>query len=212
MSPLETYRDRQQARSATAARLARRDAAASWARLATFLVAGVVAVVAFKAQRVSGLWLLAPGLGFLTLVIAHDRIIRARRRAERAAQLYADGIARIEDRAPPGDGRSLRFADEGHPYAADLDLFGPSSLFERLSTARTSMGEETLAAWLRAPAAPDRVRARQAAVAELAPDLDLKEDLAVTGMDLRTEVRPLTLAAWASRAAEPMPAGVPFGM
>ena len=43
----------------------------------------------------------------------------------------------------------------------DLDLFGPASLFELLSIARTRAGEETLAAWLLAPADPDEIVARQ---------------------------------------------------
>ena len=212
MSPLETYRARHAARSAMASALARWDAAASWARFATFVAACVIAVAAFKGHLLSGAWLLAPGSGFVTLVIVHDRIVRSRERAEKAAQLYTDGIARIEDRAPPGDGRSLRFADEHHVYATDLDLFGRGSLFERLSTARTSMGEETLSAWLRAPAPPDRIRARQEATRELGPSLDLKEDLAVMGMNLGAEVNPMTLATWAAGPAVAMPPGIPGGM
>jgi hypothetical protein len=211
-SPVENYRARHTARRASVTRLARWDAGVAWSRFVVFASAGVIAWVAFKADAIARAWLLAPALAFGVLVVAHDRIIRARRRAARAAQLYADGIARIEDRVPPGDGRSERFADEDHVYANDLDLFGRGSLFERLSTARTSMGEETLAAWLKGPAPPERVRARQAAVAEIAPKLDLKEDLAVMGMDLRAEVNPVTLAAWAAAGASPMPPGVPFGM
>ena len=68
---------------------------------------------------------------------------------------------------------------EGHPYARDLDLFGPASLFELLNTTRTEIGELTLADWLRAPAPLPEVRARQAAVDELRPMLDFKEDVAV---------------------------------
>ena len=44
--------------------------------------------------------------------------------------------------------QGLEYLDLEHPYAADLDLFGEGSLFERLCTARTRAGEETLASWL----------------------------------------------------------------
>ena len=37
-------------------------------------------------------------------------------------------------------------------------------------------GEEALASWLKRPAAPEEVRARQDAVTELTPALDLRED------------------------------------
>jgi hypothetical protein len=212
--PIDDYRARRGARLTAAARLGRADAAIAYGRLAIFVAAAIVAYAAFRSHAFAGQWLLVPTAAFVALVIAHDRVIRARRRSEWAAQLYADGIARIEDRSPPGDGRSARFADENHVYALDLDLFGAGSLYERLSTARTSMGEETLARWLKQPAAPAVVRARQQAVAELGPRLDLKEDLGVLGLDLRAEVNPRSLAAWAAGTTSPdaPPAELPFGL
>ena len=83
-----------------------------------------------------------------------------------------------------------RFLDDTHLYARDLDMFGRGSLFELLSSARTRIGEETLAAWLKAPADPAAVRARQDAVRELAPRTDLREDLAVIGEDARKGCTP----------------------
>jgi len=211
-TPSDVYLRRLQARRAAVGRLARIDAAIGWARLAVVITAIAIAVVAFKGGQISGLWLLAPVVAFLLLIVVHDRFIRRGEQAARAVRLYEDGLARIDDRAPPGDGRSRRFNDERHPYAADLDLFGAGSLFERLSTARTTMGEETLAAWLKTPAPPGEARARQQAIAELAPRLDLKEDLSVLGTDLRVEVNPKTLAAWAAGPPLPVPRGVPGGL
>jgi len=210
-SPVDDYRARREARQGTDARLGRVDAVIAYSRLAAFVVIVVVAILGFKSRAFSGLWLLAPVAAFVALVVIHDRVIRARRRAEWAVRFYADGIARLEDRAPAGDGRSARFADEHHVYASDLDLFGVGSLYERLSTARTSMGEETFADWLKRPAAPAVVRARQQAVAELAPRLDLKEDLAVKGLDLRLDVNPRSLTAWAAAPAVAQDS-VPFGL
>ncbi len=83
-----------------------------------------------------------------------------------------------------------------HPYAQVLDLFGIGSLFELLSTARTRAGEQTLARWLLEPADPPLVTSRQAAVEELRPRLDLREDLAVLAEDARTGVDADSLAAW----------------
>jgi len=61
------------------------------------------------------------------------------------------------------------------------------------------MGQEALAAWLLNPATPDIVRARQDAVAELAPRLDLREDLAVLGENACAGVRAEELCAWGER-------------
>ena len=87
-------------------------------------------------------------------------------------------LARLDGQWPGTGSGGERFAAD-HPYARDLDLFGNGSLFQLLSTARTEAGEATLAGWLSAPADPEEVRARQAAVEELRPRLDFREDLAV---------------------------------
>ena len=90
----------------------------------------------------------------------------------------------------------LSQAPESHLYAADLDVFGRGSLFELLATTRTQAGEEALAAWLLAPAAPDVIRARQAAVRELAARLDLRERVAVMGDQVRVGVHASLLRSW----------------
>ncbi len=127
----------------------------------------------------------------------HERILRARTQAERAVVFYRQGIARIEDRwagqGTPGD----RFRDEKHVYAEDLDLFGRGSLFELLSTARTPMGEARLAQWLLAASPVPAILERHEMVAELREKLDLREDLALAGEDLRASFSPEALAKWA---------------
>ena len=106
-------------------------------------------------------------------------------RARGAERVYLRGLDRLDGRWA-GTGRDGAAFLEGHPYARDLDLFGRGSLFELLNTTRTEAGEETLADWLRAPAPLDEVRARQAAVAELRPMLDFREDVAVLAASRRS--------------------------
>jgi hypothetical protein len=110
---------------------------------------------------------------------------------------FSRAIDRLDGRWIGSGGETgARYADDEHLYARDLDLFGEASLFELLSTARTRAGEDTLAAWLKTPASPLVVRARQQAVIELAPRIDLREDLAVLGETARTGVNAAALAAW----------------
>src|SRR5262249_27814810 len=90
-----------------------------------------------------------------------------------------------------------RFLEEAHPYAPDLDLFGKGSLFELLCTTRTGIGEATLADWLRNAAAPDEIHARQDAVSELRPAVDLREELALLGADIPSSVNLEGLSHWA---------------
>ena len=193
---------RRAATSAGRARdLARRERQISSSRLVVFGLGVVLAWLAFDAGWFSPWWLLLPVAAFVTLIVVHDSVIRARRRRERVAAFYERGLARLEDRWIGTGETGERFIDEHHPYAADLDLFGKGSLFELLSTARTRAGEESLARWLQTPAPPNVVRARQAAIDELRPRLDLREDLSVMGTELRAGLEPTALVAWATMPA-----------
>jgi hypothetical protein len=199
VSPAEEYGARLEARSIEHERLLQLDARLSYARLAVFAAAAMLAWLAWRGLMHPG-WLALPFGIFAVLINRHDRVIRARDAAARAVAFYERGLARLEDRWMGGGEPGDRFVDDEHLYANDLDLFGRGSLFELLSIARTRAGEETLAAWLKRAAAPPAIEARRAAVAELTPMLDLREALALAGADVRAGVHTEALTAW---AAEP---------
>ena len=205
-APREEYRRREAGYREWAAADGRREERISRARLGVALAAALIAWLAFAAGRLSPWWLAAPAAAFVILLAVHGRVRRRRLRAERGAAFYRRGIARLDGQWA-GTGRTgARFSDPHHPYAGDLDLFGEGSLYELLCEARTSMGEEALAAWLLAPSDPAEVRARQAAVQVLAPRLDLREALAVLGEEMAATVRPgaLTTMATANEHAPSM--------
>jgi hypothetical protein len=198
------YTQRVALRRAAATSYLRRERLFSNLRLVVFAAGAVVGWFVFGGRELSALWLLLPLGVFVALVMVHDRVIRLRSETERAIGFYERGLARLEDRWTGLGEMGERFLDPTHLYAADLDLFGPGSLFELLSTARTRMGEATLAAWLLAPAEPDEVRARQQAVNELRPRVDLREDLARLGADVRAGVDAEALTSWVSAPAPPI--------
>jgi hypothetical protein len=197
VSPNQEYRQRLQARESRAARYETIHIRLGNIRLGLFVTAAVMAWEAFHAHRLSAWWLTAPVTGFITVAAIHSRILRARDLARRAIAFYNAGLARIEDRWAGTGQTGERFADPHHVYAADLDLFCRGGLFELLSTARTRMGEDHLAAWLLAPSPLERIRERHDAVAELRDQIDLREDLAVLGEDARVGVHPGELVKWA---------------
>ena len=179
-------------------------------RVAALAVGLAIAYAAFARGLLSGWWLLAPTVAFVWASGRLDRAIRARARLERAVSFYERALARLDGRwIGTGGETGDRFLDDGHLFARDLDIFGPASLFELLSSARTRIGEDTLAAWLKAPAEPAVVRARQEAVVDLAPRVDLREDLAVLGEDTRTRVHVESLASWGERPARLESSAVP---
>ena len=165
-------------------------------RLATGAAWIAVLFCAWQVEALSWFWLCVPTAAFVGLVAWHARTERARQTAARRIAFHERGLARLDGTWPGSGPDGARFSDPEHPYCDHLDVFGRGSLFQLISAARTPRGEATLAEWLKHPAAPDEIRARQAAVAELRPRLDLREDVALLGADAATAHRLSGLAAW----------------
>ena len=164
-------------------------------RLAVAVVAVALGYACFQSLApISSL--IIPVVLFIGLMVGHSFVVTASERAARIRTHYESALARMDD-AWHGRGETgERFLDPNHPYARDLDLFGPDSLFQLMNLARTRMGEETLACWLCRPATPTTIVARQQAILELSSRLDLREDLAVLGEEARSGVHPDRLKRW----------------
>jgi hypothetical protein len=194
--PHETYTQLLGERRREIAAQERRHRTLGYWRLAVALSACVLAWMALVDQVLSFAWILAPIVAFVGLIVMHERLLRRTERRRRAAGYFERALARLDGRWAGTGETGERYLDPAHPYAQDLDLFGRGSLFELLCSARTHVGEDTLARWLLAPAAPETVGARQQAVGELRQRLDLREALAVVAEEARTGVDPVALAEW----------------
>ena len=197
MLPSEEYVQRRNARQLRVAHYEKIHIRLGNVRLALAALAVILAWASLRAHSLSAWWLAAPVAAFAGIAAYHSKILRARELAERAAAFYEKALARVEDRWAGSGETGERFDDPHHVYAGDLDLFGKGSLFQLLSTARTRMGEDTLARWLLSPAAVEQIRERHAAVDELRAQLDLREDLAVLGEDVGVGVHPEAPLKWA---------------
>jgi hypothetical protein len=211
-SPRQIYPDRLAARTRQLAAVLQKRDHLSYLRLLLFVIAGAIVWYAFYGLAIW--WIALPTAIFILLVWRQSRMERDAECVRRGIRFYERGIARLENRwqtkIEPGEtGPGARFIEPHHPFASDLDLFGHASLFDLLSTARTGGGEERLASWLKAAsgAAPATasIAARHAAIDELRPMLDLREQIAVLGDDYRTGVDPGQLADWSAKPANPFP-------
>lgn len=172
------------------------------------LVAAVAAatlgwIVFFRRSGLSPLWSVVPAVTFLVLLVVHALVLQRNERSARARGFYLRGLARMGGTWAGQGPDGTRFSGD-HPYARDLDVFGPGSLFQLVSTARTEAGEETLAAWLQSPAAIGEIHARQAAVDELRQKLDFREDLAVLAAEAHVG-RTAALSVWATTPTVGLP-------
>lgn len=196
-TPETISRERRDACVAEAAALRDRELLLSRGRLAAVIAGFATFWIAYDTG-----WFPAPSAVlfiavFGGLVVAHDRTIRRRKRAERAASYHEASVARFENRWPGTGADGARYRVGDHPYGEDLDIFGHGSVFELISRARTRAGEQRLADWLLTPAPAASVRERQVAVRELARRLDLREEMAVIGEDLGIGLEPDALVRWA---------------
>ena len=143
-------------------------------------------------------WAILPALLFFVLIVWHVRVDARRIDARRGIAYFERGLRRLDGKWSGSGSSGDRFKDGNHVFADDLDVFGRGSLFELLCTARTTLGENTLASWLLHPADAAVVRERQQAAAELAPQVLLREAAALTGEDIRANWRVKSTPAFPS--------------
>ena len=197
VTPAEEYRNRLKARESRVAECEKVHIQLGNVRLFLVLAAALMAYLAFGRHLFSGWWMALPVFVFFSVAVYHSRVLEHLDRARRAVSYYQNGLARIADQWIDLGDQGDRFSDPHHVYASDLDLFGKGSLFQLSSSARTRVGQETLARWLLAPATVPEVLQRQTSVAELRDRIDLRECLSLLGDAARIGVHTEELTAWA---------------
>ena len=225
MSPREAYQATADLRGREAAALELTARRVEIARLLTFVVGTVAAVLYDEVPLPPVVGLVVAGVafaGFVALVVRHRELRRRLRRARVGAALARLGLHRL---ARDWDGlaeelESIGYADplldpaaaaEDHPYARDLDVFGPASVRALLGPTPTPTGTETLRRWLLEPAAPREVQRRQSAVRALAEEAEGRERLAGEALliDRVDRARWRGFVDWANGSSIFGPHGVP---
>ena len=158
-------------------KLLKKRSALGWIRFGVFAATVIATYIVFSN---SGLWGLLPllgGIGFLLLLVSYDvnnnTLIRHTRLLismnEEELQILSH---RFQQR---DDGSDL--APQQHHYSNDLDLFGPSSLFQWMNRCYADGGRSLLAGNLLAPLELSAILERQEAVKELSPLVAWRQEL-----------------------------------
>lgn len=202
LEPAGDYKERLAALQRALVAIDRRSAMIANGRTVTFL--GGLALFLFtvfkKVEQLPGYGgAAALFAGYVALAVWHSRVLAREERLKVKLRLNERGIARLAGTWRGFQSRGERFLLPSHLYAADLDVFGQGSLFQRLDETGTLKGEERLAQWLSAPAAKlDELLARQAAVKELAPRVDFRQDLVTEArVAQKSKPDPSRFVAWA---------------
>ena len=188
---LDTYRGRIERFQSQIAAADAKSLQASNRRGFVFLAAIASILIARYAPVPGGLATALYALGplllvvFFVLVLLHRRITDELDCAKHLEQVNHCAIARLQREwgnfpVPPTPPEF-----KNHATARDLDLFGEASLFHLVNTAATPGGRACLADWLANPASPEAATARQPAIAELAQQVDWRQELHFAGRDLQ---------------------------
>ncbi|MEA3335791.1 MAG: MutS family DNA mismatch repair protein [Chloroflexota bacterium] len=128
----------------------------------------------------------ALAVGFVVSFSFHARVNRLVSRYRILADINEQGIFRLQRTwnkmrrpGPFPTAQQPALLDSG--TADDLDLLGYASLEHLLATPNTPVGKATLRQWILTPAGPETVRQRQAAVTELAPLIEFRDEVGLHG-------------------------------
>lgn len=173
-------------------------------RLGLALVALILVVLPLFVRN-SGPWwaLIGVAVVFIILGKQHDKALDRSRRLRAMVRFHQEGLDRLNEkwRSFKDDGADLPDSiKRAALYGDDLDLFGPASLFQLLSRSATHLGRQRLAHLLVVPAEKAEIEQRQAAVAELAPLLEVREELLASAAgDDATPLDDKQLLDWAEK-------------
>jgi hypothetical protein len=185
-------------RAAFAGEFDRMSARSSSLTLLLLGAVGVFVYLVWQAFQPGGhaWWAVVPLAVAAGLVPAQLRVRRGSQRAMRLLDVYERGLARVDGSKPQTGHTGEAFHEDGHLYERDLNILGPDSIFGMLATTRTAVGQRALARLLLHGADVETVRARQAAVRELAPMLDLRERVALLGRSAFEELPAESFDRW----------------
>jgi hypothetical protein len=180
-------------------------------------------------------------VAFVLLVWWHSKLFVRKVHLENLVSINASEIdSRSGDRSKFHAGSE--FIDPHHPYTHDLDIFGEGSVYQLINRCNTYDGRLSLSRMLsQPPGSAVAIRETQQAVGELTAAVDLRQDVAASGLEineqphdrqqlfdwLKTEsiafgkpmigtllwaLPALTIAAWALYLFEFIPQLIPYSL
>lgn len=199
--PIETiYQNRIQRLAEEEQPLNQRNRVLSPARGATFVLGVAIAVFGYTVISATTLYAVVcviAALPFLALCIYHETVLIQLRQVRERKRINEALLSRKQRRWQDLPLISPPIEEEHEAIAEDLDLFGRASVFQLICRANTPRGIEILRDWLLIPATPAEIAARQSAVQELQPELELREELDLRGRLLQATKRgPTDFVAW----------------
>jgi hypothetical protein len=178
-----SFRDR---RAAEIAAKRTRSDRLSLARLIAFLAGGAcIATALSRGDSWAWIGFCACVVAFIVAVVLQQIVMRAIDDATIRHDLHERHLQRLSDRFSQLPSRGDGLLPHSHAYAWDIDVVGEGSLFQRIDVTQTVHGEQTLVHWLGEAAPIETIRERQAAVGELAAQVEFRESFEAAALMVR---------------------------
>lgn len=153
-------------------------------RLLVFLVGVILAGFFFyRKNSTTAICITAVFIMIFTLIMVwHNGVKKSLKRCQTLIGIYEDFLKRINGEWTEFPDTGTEFLSQDHPYVADLNIFGPKSLFQLLNLTHTFNGSHRLAELLGNPDMNhENILKRQDAIKELSGKLDFIEELTLRG-------------------------------
>lgn len=160
----------------------------SWARVITFVIATLL-FVSFANNKVSeGLVITSVVFIFVFFLLLkkHISVKREKEFQEELANINSEEIKRSNGDLSGFD-NGEEFIDPVHSYHNDLDIFGKNSLFQLLNRTSTRQGRSLFSQWLSKPEGKELIQKRNAAIKDLGPKIDWRQNFEAYGRTFNDE-------------------------
>jgi ABC-type multidrug transport system fused ATPase/permease subunit len=183
-NPQEIYRRRLELFKSKIKKIRNIETALALIKLAlaiVFVIVFYLAAMAYTSLHLFGLMTIV--FVFTFIAIIHENFIKKRTFFESLQSINEDEIRTLNHEFPDSN-FGEPFQNPDHPYTFDLDFFSQRGIFHFINRAKTGMGWQCLAGWLKNPLSKTEItyiKERQNAAWELSDKIDLRQNVQAHG-------------------------------
>ncbi|MFY0592308.1 MutS-related protein [Roseivirga sp.] len=158
----------------------------SFLRLASFIISFIVIIALANERLITWVWIVTPlsVFTFTYLLVRYNQFNNQKQKETHLKEVNENELLRLSNelsKFPTG----TQYLKENHAFIADLDVFGPHSVFQLLNRTTTESGSERLANWLSKSADKETINDRQEAIQDLKPKLKWRQQFEVSGLSYK---------------------------
>ena len=152
----------------------------------------------FEYRYLGGLFSAVALVAFVIFIIQHEKVKKRKELAFSLAKINRQAIDRFNGKWVEFTDNGEEYVDQKHHYSVDLDIFGQASVFQWINNTFTFLGRKFLRNSLTEPERDIiKIKARQAAINELAGKLDWRQHFLAEGSSVENGMNnPESLLTW----------------